>query len=337
MFRFAHPHILYLLCLIVFFTIAYIIIQYRQGKNLNDFGDYKLIKALMPDVSKKRRNIKFILQMLMLGLIVVMMARPQFGSRTEHIKEHEGIEVVIAVDVSTSMLCEDISPNRLERTKMLVSKLIEQLDNDRVGIVAFAGTATTLLPITSDYISAKMFLNQLTPSTISIQGTNIADAINRSAKSFSDNPKIGKALILITDVEDHELSAINAAEDISRKGIKIIVLSVGTPNGGPIPIGNGLYKKDKQGNIVTTKLNEHLGKNLAKAANGVYLNVNQTNVVNNMLVKELSNMKKDIFNTTQYSEYDEGFIGVTIVLLIIYLLEICIIEKDKKAKHLNLF
>ena len=184
MFRFASPIYLYLLILIPLLTAVYVLVQYRMKKQIKVFGDPELMRSLMPDVSPMRRHVKFALLMVALGLLAVVLARPQFGTRNEEVKR-SGIEVAIAVDVSNSMLCQDVSPSRLDKSKMIVSKLIEQFDEDKVGLVAFAGSAITLLPMTSDYVSAKMFLDQLNPATISIQGTNVAEAITRATAGFS--------------------------------------------------------------------------------------------------------------------------------------------------------
>ena len=214
MFRFASPIYLYLLILIPVFTAVYVLVQYKMKKQIKVFGDPELMRSLMPDVSPLRRHVKFALMMMAVGLLAVVLARPQYGTRNEEVKR-SGIEVAIAVDVSNSMLCQDVSPSRLDKSKMIVSKLIEQFDEDKVGLVAFAGSAITLLPMTSDYVSAKMFLDQLNPATISIQGTNVAEAITRATAGFSkkENVNVGRALILITDAEDNEDGAIEAAKE----------------------------------------------------------------------------------------------------------------------------
>lgn len=337
MFRFAHPLYLYLLLLIPFAVFAYIMLQRRMKKSLERFGDLELLRHLMPDVSTSRRNVKFVLMMFALGLLVVLIARPQFGTRNEEVKR-SGIEAVIAVDVSNSMLCEDVAPSRLEKSKMIVSKLIEQLDEDRVGLVAFAGTAITLLPVTSDYVSAKMFLEQLHPSTISLQGTNLSEAVNRAVAGFSDKKTVGRALILITDAEDNEDGAVEAAKAAQEKGIRIFVLSVGTPAGGPIPLGNGEYKKDLSGNTVTTKLNEQVGKQIAKAGNGIYINVDHTEQAQLALEREIDKMQKEDVLATMYSEYDEQFVAVALLIFLFLVVEICIMEKKNPLfRNIKLF
>ena len=279
------------------------------------FGDPNLMRSLMPDVSPLRRHVKFALMMLALGLLAVVLARPQYGTRNEEVKR-SGIEVAIAVDVSNSMLCQDVSPSRLDKSKMIVSKLVEQFDEDKVGLVAFAGSAITLLPMTSDYVSAKMFLDQLNPATIAIQGTNVAEAITRATAGFSKKTNVGRALILITDAEDNEEGAIEAAKQARKEGIQIFVLSVGTAQGGPIPMSDGTYKHDMEGNVVTTKLNEQIGKSIAQAGGGMYVHVDQTNLAQSLLDKEIEKMQKEDISQSMYSEYDEQFVAVALLLFI---------------------
>lgn len=329
MFRFAHPIYLYLLTLIPLFTALFVFLRYRRKRNLAKFGDPDLLAHLMSDVSSARPVVKFALLMIALALIIFIMARPQYGMRNEEFKR-SGIEAVIAVDVSNSMLCEDISPNRLGKSKMIVSKLIDQLDEDKLGLVAFAGTSITLLPITSDYVSAKMFLDQLDPKTITLQGTDLGDAIQKSVAGFTQNTTTGKALILITDAEDNEQNAIEAAQMAKEMGVRIFVLSVGTPQGGPIPMGNNQFKKDMDGNVVTTKLNESVGKQIAQAGNGVYIHVDRTDEAQSMLETEIAKMQKEDFTTSMYSEYDEQFVAVAILLFIVLCIEICILDKKNK-------
>jgi Ca-activated chloride channel family protein len=301
-----------------------------MARNMRIFGEYELVKMLTPEVSPARKNLKFALLMLVLALLVVMLARPQFGSRNEEVKR-SSLEVIIAVDISNSMLCEDIKPNRLAKSKMLVSKLIEQFDEDRIGLVTFAGTALTLLPVTSDYVSAKMFLDQMDPSSASMQGTNISDAITKASNGFSSKKSVGHALIIITDAEDHEPGALEAAKLANEKGQRIFVLSVGTSDGGAIPIGNNEYKTDREGNTVITKINENVAKDIAQAGNGVYMHVDQTDSALDMLKAEFEKMEKEESVTSMYSEYDEQFVAVAILLLITLVLEVCVIEKKNPA------
>ena len=310
MFRFASPIYLYLLILIPLLTAVYVLVQYRMKKQIKVFGDPELMRSLMPDVSPMRRHVKFALLMVALGLLAVVLARPQFGTRNEEVKR-SGIEVAIAVDVSNSMLCQDVSPSRLDKSKMIVSKLIEQLAE--LGLD----------------VSAKMFLDQLNPATISIQGTNVAEAITRATAGFSKKAdvNVGRALILITDAEDNEDGAIEAAKEAHKEGIQIFVLSVGTEQGGPIPMSDGSFKKDLSGNVVTTKLNEQIGKNIAQAGGGMYIHVDQTNLAQSLLEKEIEKMQKEDISQSMYSEYDEQFVAVALLLFIVLVVEFCIMER----------
>ncbi len=337
MFRFAHPIFLYLLLLIPLLIALYVFMCWRKRRQLVMFGDPRLLAHLMPDVSQMRNHLKFALMMVAVSLVIVIMARPQYGIRNEEVKR-SGIEVVIACDVSYSMLCQDVSPSRLDKSKMIVSKLIDQFDQDKLGLVAFAGSAITLLPMTSDYVSAKMFLDQLTPETVTVQGTNLAEAIRRAVAGFSDKTQVGRALILITDAEDHEEGAIEAAKEARKAGIQIYVLSVGTSSGGPIPMGNDTFKKDLSGNVVTTKLNEQVGKEIAKAGNGIYVHVDHSNQAQQILEAEIEKMQKDDITTSVYAEYDEQFIAVAILLLLVIVAECCVLErKSPLLRKITLF
>ena len=327
MFRFESPIYLYVLMLIPVLTAVYVLMQFRAKQQMKKFGDPELLHHLMPDVSPMRRHVKFALMMLALGLLAVVLARPQYGTRNEEVKR-SGIEVAIAVDVSNSMLCQDVNPSRLDKSKMIVSKLVEQFDEDKVSLVAFAGSAITLLPMTSDYVSAKMFLDQLNPATIFVQGTNMAEAITRATAGFSKKANVGRALILITDAEDNEQGAIEAAKQAKKEGIQIFVLSVGTEQGGPIPMGDGTFKKDLSGNVVTTKLNEQIGKGIAQAGGGMYIHVDQTDMAQSLLEKEIEKMQKEDISTSMYSEYDEQFVAVALLLLIVLVVEFCIMERQ---------
>lgn len=337
MFRFESPIYLYLLLFIPVLSAVYVLLQFRAKKQLKKFGDPDLLKALMPDVSPLRRHVKFALMMVAVGLLAVVLARPQYGTRNEEVKR-SGIEVVIAVDVSNSMLCQDVNPSRLDKSKMIVSKLVDQFDEDKVGLVAFAGSAITLLPLTSDYVSAKMFLDQLNPATVNLQGTNVAEAISRSVAGFSKKTNVGRALILITDAEDNEQGAIEAAKEAKKAGIQIFVLSVGTEQGGPIPMGDGSFKKDLSGNVVTTKLNEQIGKSIAQAGGGLYTRVDKTDMAQSLLESEIDKMQKADISASMYSEYDEQFVAVALLLFIVLMVELCIMERQNHIfKKFKLF
>lgn len=337
MFRFASPLYLYLLLLIPVLMAVYALMQYRMKRQISKFGDPELVKMLTPDVSPVRRHVKFVLMLAAYALLCLVLARPQYGTRNEEVKR-QGIEVAIAVDVSNSMLCEDVSPSRLEKSKMIVSKLVEQFDEDKVGLVAFAGSAVTLLPMTGDYVSAKMFLDQLDPSTVAVQGTNVAEAITRATAGFSEKANVGRALVLITDAEDNEPGAVEAAKEAKKMGVQIFVLSVGTAQGGPIPMGGGAYKKDRNGNVVSTKLNEEIGKSIAQAGGGVYMHVDQTDMAQSMLEKEIEKMQKEDISASMYSAYDEQFVAVALIAFLVLMAEVCVMErKNRWIKKYKLF
>lgn len=337
MFRFASPLYLYLLLLIPVLMAVYAFVQYRMKKQISRFGDPELVKMLTPDVSPVRRHVKFALMLVAYALLCLVLARPQYGTRNEEVKR-QGIEVAIAVDVSNSMLCEDVSPSRLEKSKMIVSKLVEQFDEDKVGLVAFAGSAVTLLPMTGDYVSAKMFLDQLDPSTVAVQGTNVAEAITRATAGFSEKANVGRALVLITDAEDNEPGAVEAAKEAKKMGVQIFVLSVGTAQGGHIPMGGGAYKKDRNGNVVSTKLNEEIGKSIAQAGGGVYMHVDQTDMAQDMLEKEIEKMQKEDISASMYSAYDEQFVAVALIAFLVLMAEVCVMErKNRWMKKYKLF
>ena len=331
MFRFAHPLFLYGLLLIPLFTAGYWLLCRQQKKRIARLGNPELMAALMPDVSKKRRHVKFALMMLILGLLIVMLARPQNGTKKAEYK-NQGIEAVVAIDVSNSMLCEDVKPSRLEKAQMIAGKVTENLDNDRIGLVAFAGNAITILPLTNDNVSAKLFLDDLNTSSVTVQGTDVADAIRRACSNFSDNESVGKALILFTDAEDHEEQALAAARKAHTDipNLRIFVLSVGTANGGLIPLPGGEYKTDDTGKEVVTRLNESVGKEIAQAGNGLYIHVNQSDQAEKRLLQEISQMQTVEYTSDLYAEYDEQFVAVAILLILTIIAEVCIGERRHK-------
>ena len=227
---------------------------------------------LMPDVSKYRPDVKFWMVFVAIGLFSVLLARPQFGSKLETVKR-QGVEVMIALDISNSMLAQDVQPSRLQKAKRLVAQLVDKMENDKVGMIVFAGDAFTQLPITSDYISAKMFLESIDPSLISKQGTAIGAAINLASRSFTPQEGVGRAVIVITDGENHEGGAVEAAQEAAEKGMQVFVLGVGSPDGSPIPAedGSNNFRRDKDGNVIVTRLNEQMCQEIAKAGNGMYI------------------------------------------------------------------
>ena len=307
MFRFAHPDFLYLLFLLPVLVAFYVYAIVLKKKAIKKYGNPELLAELMPEVSPKRQHLKFWLLFGAITMVIIVMAGPQFGSKLETVKR-QGVEIMVCLDVSNSMLAEDVSPNRLDKAKQMLSRLTDGFTNDKVGLIVFAGDAFTQLPITSDYISAKMFLSSINPSMVSTQGTAIGAAINLAARSFTPDETTDKAIILITDGENHEDDAIGAAKAAAEKGIHVNIVGMGDPKGSPIPIqGSNNYMKDKDGNVVITKLNEQMGQEIAAAGNGMYVRADNTNSAFNALQMVIDKMNKTELDSKVYSEYDEQF------------------------------
>src|SRR5574344_2284660 len=338
MIRFEDPIFLYLLISMPVIVIIHYYTTYRRHRRLRKFGDPELMTQLMPDVSRFRPEVKFWLMASALALLIVMLARPQFGTKIDNLKRN-GIETIIAVDISNSMYAEDVQPSRLDKSKMLIETLVDNFQNDKIGLIVFAGEAFTQLPITSDYVSAKMFLDNISPSMIATQGTDIAGAIRLAMNSFTQQEGVGKAIIIITDGEDHEGGAIDAAKEAVKKGLRVYVLGVGSPNGSPIPVpGSSQYMKDNTGNTVISKLNEQMCREVASAGNGAYIHVDNSNLAQMQLNGELDKLAKKDISSSIYSEYDEQFQAVGIIAMLLLIIEICVLERrNPLLKKLKLF
>lgn len=338
MFRFEEITYLYLLLLLPFLAAFFLYSNYRRKKAIRRFGDPQLMAQLMPDVSKYRPDVKFWLVFVAIGLFSVLLARPQFGSKLETVKR-KGVEVMIALDISNSMLAQDIQPSRLEKAKRLVSKLVDGMENDKVGMIVFAGDAFTQLPITSDYISAKMFLESINPSLISKQGTAIGAAIDLAARSFTPQEGVGRAVIVITDGENHEGGAVEAAKAAAEKGIQVNVLGVGVPDGAPIPIeGTNDFRRDGDGNVIITRLNEAMCKEIAKDGNGIYVRVDNSNSAQKAIDQEINKMAKADVESKVYTEFNEQFQAIAWVILLLLLIEMLILDrKNPLFKNIHLF
>ena len=338
MFRFADPIYLYLLVLIPVLALIRFMTYRNQKKRLRKFGDPKLLRQLMPDVSRFRPVVKFWILQGALALLIVMLARPQFGTKINN-EQRVGIETIIAMDISNSMLAEDIVPSRLDRSKMMVENLVDHFTNDKIGLIVFAGDAFVQLPITSDYVSAKMFLSSIAPSMMATQGTDIARAIDMAMHSFTQEEGIGKAIIVITDGEDHEGGALEAAKAAKDAGMRVYVLGVGSTKGSPIPIpGTGDYMKDNTGNTVMSALNEDMCRQVAQAGGGAYIHVENNSAAQDQLDNELDKLSKKETTSTVYSEFDEQFQAVAILALLLIILEICIFDRrNPLMKRLSLF
>lgn len=338
MFRFGEPLYLYLLIILPVLVILYLYSNYRRRKKIRLYGDPDLLAHLMPDVSKYRSDVKFWLMFAALTMVILMLARPQFGSKMETVKR-QGVETVVALDISNSMLAQDVTPSRLDKSKKLISRLVETFNNDKVAMIVFAGEAFTQLPITSDYVSAKMFLETINPSLISTQGTDIRGAIDLAMKSFTPNENVGRAIVLITDGENHEGGAIEAAQEAAKKGIRVFVLGVGSPDGSPIPMeGTNEFRRDKDGNVVVTRLNEQMCQEIAKAGNGIYVRVDNTNNAEKALNAEINKLAKADVETQVFTEFDEQFQVLAWLALILLIAELLILErKNPLFKNVKLF
>jgi len=337
MFRFAHPEYLYLLLILPVLLIFYVFIVKTGKKAIKRYGTPELIASLMPEASVKRRGLKFTLLFLAVTAIIFIIAGPQFGSKLETVKR-QGIEVIVCLDISNSMLAQDITPNRLEKAKQMLSRLTDDLENDKIGLIVFAGDAFTQIPITSDHISAKMFLSSITPTMVSTQGTAIGAAINLAMRSFTPDESVGKTIILITDGENHEDDAVQAAANAADKGVKVNIIGIGTPQGTPIPIRNNDYLRDNAGNVVITQLNETMCQEIAHAGRGMYVRADNTNNALRALQAELSKMSKSEVESQVYSEYDEQFPVLAWIALSLLLIEFLTSErKNRLFRNVKLF
>lgn len=328
MFRFQNPEYLYLLLLVVVFTALHYYGNYRQKKNLRTFGDASLMQRLMIDVSRLRPELKFWLLQASFLCFIIALARPQFGTKIEK-RERQGIEAIIALDVSNSMMAEDVRPNRLEKAKMLISNMVDQMNDDKIGLVVFAGQAFNQLPITSDYVSAKMFLETVSPSMIEVQGTDIAEAIVLGQRSFTSQEDVSRAIFIITDGEDNEGGAVEAAKKAAKEGIHVYVLGIGDPAGAPIPIpGSNQYIIDETGNTVLSKLNEEMCREIALAGNGAYIYVDNSSSAQAALDKQIDKLSKASLESQLYSEFDEQYQGFLIMGLILFILSVLTLERE---------
>lgn len=330
MFSFAYPELLLLLLLIPIFIGLYYADRYRRSRRLRAFGNPEVIRHLMPDASPYKPPIKLALRLTAFSLLVIAAARP-WGGVSDEKSDKEGIEVIIAVDASNSMnasgSAEESGPSRMRTAKLMLEKLVGRLDNDRVGLIMYAANPYTLIPVTSDYVSVKMFLNSIDPSMVKNQGTDIASAIAMAESSFSDEKNVGKALVLITDAEDleDEQGVMQAASDAAAKGIQIDVIGVGTTTPVPIPEGKGFFTDDA-GQIVRTSLNEDLAMQLAKAGKGIYVNAANSNALGE-LEKQLDTLKKSHLQNSIYAVHDEIYSIFLWPALLLLIIDIFILDR----------
>lgn len=340
-FRFEHTEYLYALLLIPAMAILFIWLIYWRKIALKRFGEWTLVQRLIPAISTNRMIFKFILIMIGYALLIIGIANPQTGSKLVE-GERKGIDIMIALDVSNSMLAEDIQPNRLERAKQSISKLIDKLGNDRIGIIVFAGHAYMQLPITTDYSAAKMFLETINTRIVPTQGTAIGTAIDMAVNSFDDETH-SRAIIVITDGENHEDEPIESAKNAVDQGIIVYTIGMGLLEGAPIPEYNQYnrrtgYKKDRQGSTVITKLNESMLQQIASAGNGVYVRANNSSTGLKTVFDEINKLEKTEFESKMFSDYEDRFQYFIALSLIFIILELLIFErKSKWLSKINLF
>ena len=339
MFRFAHPDLLYLLLIVPLLLVFYVAMAKRKKRDISKFGNPELLATLMPLRSPRRETMKFVLVLIALFFVIIGVAGPQFGSKLQQVKR-EGIELIIALDVSNSMLAEDIKPNRLEAAKQAISRMTDKLDEDKVGLIVFAGDAYVQLPITTDYSSAKLFLSGINTDIMPVQGTAIGAAIDLAASSFTPETEASKAIIVITDGENHEDDAVAAARAARAKGIYVHTVGMGLPQGAPIPEKgqNGQYMEDAQGNVVISKLDEATLREIAKAGEGLFVRASTTNVGLNTLLDEIDRMDKTLLEEQVFSDYAEKYQYFLLMALLFVLVDFMVLErKNKNLMKINLF
>lgn len=339
MIKFANPELLYLFILIPILIAGFIFLNILKKKDVMKLGTIPLVKRMMPELSLKRSYLKFWITLVIIGLGIIVIARPQYGTKVDK-SDKKGIELVIAIDVSNSMLATDITPSRLAKAKQMLTRIIDQRRDDKVAIVVFAGEAFIQMPMTADNQSAKLFLESIDPSLVPVQGTAIADAINMSMTCFSSDEDMDKAIVLITDGETHEGDAKQASKMALDKGIYINVVGIGTEQGAPVPIaqGSSIMKKDNEGNPVISKLNEEMCREIALAGKGLYVQADNSNKALNSLQEELNKLQKGEVDSIAYSEYDEKFYIFAWPMLALLLLEVCIFDKKNRLfKNIRLF
>ena len=321
MLLFAQYRYLYLLLLVPLFLVGYGVWRSMRSRRVRKFGDEELVKALMPSWSGSKGWVRMILFSLAFAFFVIGLARPQIGAKLSEHKSH-GAEIVICLDVSNSMLAEDYSPNRLDRAKLAISRLTDKLKDDRVGLIVFAGSSFVQLPVTTDYVSAKMFLGSIDTESVPVQGTAMGDAIFTGIRSFSAQSEKSRVIIIISDGENHEDDPVAAAKEAAENGIRVYTVGVGSSEGQPIPVDGGLLK-DKDGEIVVTKLDEDMLRKVAKAGNGAYVHAGNDEFGLNPIIDDIRRMEDEEFGSVVFEEYNEQymyFFGIALALLVIEML-----------------
>ena len=330
MLMFAQYRYLYLLLLVPLFLVGYGVWRSMRSRRVRKFGDEELVKALMPSWSGSKGWVRMILFSLAFAFFVIGLARPQIGAKLSEHKSH-GAEIVICLDVSNSMLAEDYSPNRLDRAKLAISRLTDKLKDDRIGLILFAGSSFVQLPVTTDYVSAKMFLGSIDTGSVPVQGTAMGDAIFTGIRSFSAQSEKSRVIIVISDGENHEDDPVAAAKEAAENGIRVYTVGVGSSEGQPIPFEGGLMK-DKDGEIVVTRLDEDMLRKVAKAGNGAYIHAGNDEFGLNPIIDDIRRMEDEELGSVVFEEYDEQFMYFFGIALALFVIEMLIGERRPKKK-----
>ncbi|MFA8299223.1 MAG: VWA domain-containing protein [Hyphomicrobiales bacterium] len=342
MIKFAHPLYLYALILVPVFIGVFIALMMWRRNAIKKFGERRLVDKLIPSYSRRRPTIKFIILMLAWIFLVVGVADPLTGSKLEQAKR-KGIDVMIALDVSNSMLAEDIAPNRLANAKQVISKLINKLEGDRIGIVVFAGKAFLQLPLTTDYGAAKLFLSTIDTRSVGVQGTAIGEALTLCQQSFDETKKHSKVILLITDGENHEDNAVTIASEIGKKGTRIFAIGMGSVDGAPIPEYNKYgvqsgYKTDRENNTVITRLDPKTLEEIAANGDGSYVRASNSRGWFSTIFKDIDSIQKGDIDSKKYIDYEDQFQYFIFIAILLLIIELFIFEKKSKwAKKLNIF
>ncbi|MBR1886964.1 MAG: VWA domain-containing protein [Bacteroidales bacterium] len=330
MLMFAEYKFLYLLILIPIILVGYGVLRYLRGKRVKALGDEALVRELMPSASRAKGWVRISFFCLGLMFLIIGLARPQTGARLAE-RKTKGAEILVALDVSNSMLAQDYSPNRLERAKLAIARLTDKLQEDRIGLVIFAGTSFVQLPVTTDYISAKMFLGSIDTGSIPVQGTAIGDAIRLCTKSFSAQSEKSRVIVVISDGEDHEADAVESAKQAAELGIKVYTIGVGSAEGQPIPMDGGLLK-DRNGEIVVTRLNEQMLRDIARAGGGAYIHAGNEEFGLNPIIDDIRRMEDEEFGSVVFEEYDDEFMYFLGAALLCFVIEILIGRRKPRRK-----
>lgn len=336
MFQFANPHILWLLLLLPLMLAALVVVGISRRRNIARFGNPELLKSLMGDISEWRVKTKTILFLVAFVCVVFAAARPQFGSRLKEQKSR-GIEMMLVVDVSNSMLAEDFAPNRLDRTRYAIDRLLADMSQDRVGLVVFAGEAKVQLPITTDYRMARSFVKRISPSLVSVQGTEVGQALSLAELSFSQSSEASRVVILITDGETHDNTALDVAKRLAERGIHIYAIGIGTPEGAPVKL-DGEFIKDENDEMVVSRLNEALLQQIATTSGGAYIRATNADFGLEQIVAQIEKMEQGELTTLRFEEYNEQFQWILAVAAVLLVLESLLLwRRNPRLKRFNIF